>query len=168
MKKPIIPWQNQAIISTNKKYRWWLGRFTNWEGPLIVYIGLNPSKADAKIDDATTLTWKRFTHQNGACGYLVVNPFALIATNYRDLLQADDPVGSMCDFYIHRALTVATYIVPCWGSRDRLPKSLHPRLDEVLNKIKQYDKPIYCFGVTKSGDPRHPLYLKKDTPFLPW
>ena len=47
----------QAEISDDGNYRWWLirswGRATIYSHPYVVWIMLNPSTADAEVDDPT-------------------------------------------------------------------------------------------------------------------
>ncbi len=59
-------------------------------------------------------------------------------------------------------------LVPCWGSRTKLPKSLHVHLDRLLEQLVASGKPVLAFGVTGSGDPKHPLMLGYSTKLVPW
>jgi hypothetical protein len=58
-------------------------------------------------------------------------------------------------------------LIPCWGSRDKLPNALRSELDVFLRLLQDYGKPVLCFGVTASGDPKHPLMLPYSTELLP-
>ena len=47
---------------------------------------------------------------------------------------------------------------------------LNKNLCDIINIIKStsYRGNYYCLGITKSGNPRHPLYQKINTPFIPF
>ncbi|MFH7094285.1 hypothetical protein ACHWI2_17055, partial [Klebsiella pneumoniae] len=67
-----------------------------------------------------------------------------------------------------RIIRDADVLVPCWGSRTKLPKSLHVHLDRLLEQLVASGKPVLAFGVTGSGDPKHPLMLGYSTKLVPW
>lgn len=73
------------------------------------------------------------------------------------LLQAEDPVGPDNDKYLLSMAKGARLIVACWGGKG----GLLGRDEQVLQRLKRFD--IYCLGLTKAGQPKHPLYLKADT-----
>jgi hypothetical protein len=59
--------KQDAEISSNKRYRYVLTRIWNGALPTLLFIGLNPSTADAQEDDATirrlislTRNWKHY------------------------------------------------------------------------------------------------------------
>jgi hypothetical protein len=56
-------------------------------------------------------------------------------------------------------------VVAAWGAyRPKVEgEILRSRALETLG-----DTPTWCLGTTKSGAPRHPLYVKADRPFEPW
>lgn len=60
----------------------------------------------------------------------------------------------------------ADVLVPCWGSRNKLPPDLRPYMDETLELLRQMGKPIKHLGLTTSGDPKHPLMLAYSTPLM--
>jgi hypothetical protein len=78
------------------------------------------------------------------------------------LSESDETLALMA----HRA----DVLVPCWGAgADKGP--LLDRADEVLDlldRMRRAGVPLQCFGVTKSGAPKHPLYLRSDTPLRHW
>ncbi|MGF8375398.1 DUF1643 domain-containing protein, partial [Klebsiella pneumoniae] len=86
----------------------------------------------------------------------------------RELATAVDPVGPENEIHLERIIRDADVLVPCWGSRTKLPKSLHVHLDRLLEQLVASGKPVLAFGVTGSGDPKHPLMLGYSTKLVPW
>jgi hypothetical protein len=157
-----------AILSDCRKYRYQLSRDVDIFGQLTFgYFGVNPSTANENVDDATVKKWIGFTKANDGSQFIVANVFAYRATNVNDLAKTEDPIGIDNDRYIDDVITEADILVPCWGSRDKLPKSLHHRLDTILERLKASGKPVKTFGLCASGDPKHPLMLAYDTKLIP-
>lgn len=100
--------------------------------------------------------------------YVVGNAFALQARDVRALASAADPVGPENDMHLYDIMTEADILVPCWGSRAKLPPHLHPRLALVRDLIFSFGKPVLIFGLTASGDPKHPLTLGYSTILQSW
>ena len=42
----------------------------------------------------------------------------------------------------------------------------HAEIDVLIERAS--GKPLLCFGLTKSRDPKHPLMLGYDTPLIEW
>jgi hypothetical protein len=42
----------------------------------------------------------------------------------------------------------------------------HPFAKDRANWFVNNYAPVFCFGQTKGGMPKHPLYLRKDTPLI--
>lgn len=147
-----------ATISVDEAYRYLLGRA--WApGAHVVFVMLNPSTADAMKDDATIRRCKGFARR-WSCGSLqVVNLFAYRARDPKELLTLEDPVGPENDRFIQHALKMADWVVCAWGA--------HPmakdRASAVLKLIRDAGfNPLRIGPPTKSGQPRHPLYLRAD------
>ncbi len=81
---------------------------------------------------------------------------------------AIDPIGALNHVHIAEICEASDIIVPCWGSREKLPRQLHPLLDKMTATLRQSGKPAQTFGLSKSGDPLHPLMLGYDTPLVDW
>lgn len=151
-----------AEISADGAYRYDLIR--RWtDGPLVRWIMLNPSTADATTDDPTIRRCMGFAHAWGYSGILVHNLFALRATDPRELRDHPDPVGPENDAHLRDSGYVKNGIatVCAWGAHG----SLHGR-DLVVRRILRERPgmvptpwPALCLGRTKAGQPRHPLYL---------
>lgn len=156
----------RAIISDCGTYRYTLERDVAMDGPLFLFIGVNPSTADATADDATVRKWIGFVKRWGGRGFLVGNAFAYRATDVRELATAKDPIGLYNDWHIMQLAVRADVIVPCWGNTGKVPPRLRGRFEFLAGMLTGADKPLHCFGRTQSGDPLHPLMLGYSTPLV--
>jgi hypothetical protein len=82
------------------------------------------------------------------------------------LAEAKDPVGPLNFWYLQHIMETADVLVPCWGSRNKLPRQLWSHLDVLLAMLRASGKPLLTFGLTASGDPGHPLMLGYSTPLI--
>lgn len=165
-----LPLPGGAVIDHTGQYRYVLSRqifHTDRITTRVLFVMLNPSKADATRDDHTVRKLIGFCKRWGKYEEaLVVNAFAYRATHPLDLRKAIDPVGWYNDAYIRAAAAVATDVVVAWGSRQKFPPAYHLRRpDEVLKLLKQVrpKQTLLCLGTTKFGDPCHPLTLAYST-----
>jgi hypothetical protein len=156
-----------ACISDDGLYRYELIR--EWEqfGSRMVFIMLNPSTADAAVDDPTIRRCMGFARREGCGGIKVYNLFALRVTRPVHLFDktiADDPNGVANYGYVSDALDVASEwkdrIVVAWGAFPKASRS------DVYNLLCQRD--VLCLGKTADGSPRHPLYVKAGQPLMEW
>ena len=161
-------WVKSAFFSTCGCYRYKLEREVAVNGIVIAYFGVNPSTAGAEKDDATSRKWIGFTKANGGRSYIAGNPFAFISTNPSVLHRVVDPVGPENPRHLREIIEQSDLLVPCWGNRAKLPKTLWHHLDDLASLLKESGKPVKIFGLTKSGDPMHPLMLGYDTQLIPW
>ncbi|MEX0803603.1 MAG: DUF1643 domain-containing protein [Candidatus Binatia bacterium] len=144
-----------AHFSSCSTYRYNLTRTWDSTLPKILFVGLNPSTADDKSDDPTVRRCIGFAEKWGYGGLVLVNLFAYRATDPAELAKVEDPVGPDNDGWIARQRTRVDCVVSAWGnhgnfmSRDRI-------VLDCLGKVQ-------CLGITKTGCPRHPLYLSATT-----
>ncbi len=156
-----------AKLSKCRQYRYQLSRNADIFGhQVFAYFGINPSTADEREDDSTVKKWMGFTQLNNGKQFVVGNVFAYRATNIGELATVTDPIGPDNDKYISAIIKEADILVPCWGSRNKLPTKLHEHLDQLMERLKTSGKPIKVFGWTRSGDPLHPLMLAYKTPLI--
>jgi len=152
-----------AELSEDGVYRYELTR--RWStAPRDVWIMLNPSTADAQIDDPTVRRCIGFSRYWGAGAISVVNLFALRATDPAQLRRHPDPIGPVADEAITRAVHVArargARVIAAWGGHQMAgPRGQHVRA--------LVGEPLLCLGTTQSGHPRHPLYVRGDTQLAP-
>lgn len=155
-----------AIISSCGSYRYVLERPSEVEQPQFgpaLFIMLNPSTADAEKDDPTIRRCRRFGRDWGYAGIKVANLYALRATKPRELWVHDDPVGIENNQYLMNLLLEHKDIICAWGVNAR-----KKRVDHFIRLAQQADARLWCLGTTKSGAPRHPLYVKRTEPLRQW
>lgn len=158
-----------AIISPCGLYRYRLDRTVAMQGPVYAFFGINPSTADASDDDSTVRKWIGFTKTWGGSRFIVGNVFAYRATDVHDLVKDPAPLGSITNrHHIDEIAREADILVPCWGSRAKvLPEHRH-HIDNLLARLCTFGKPVMHLGLTKTGDPKHPLMLGYETPLVEW
>ena len=157
-----------TIISDCGTYRYTLERDVAMDGPLFLFIGVNPSTADATADDATVRKWIGFTKKWGGSRFIVGNVFAFRATDVKALASVDDPYGPDIGDHITSIIEDADILVPCWGNTTKVPPQLQDAFDVLMDALVSSGKPVRHFGQTNAGDPKHPLMLAYDTPLLAW
>ncbi len=154
-----------ADISPDGRYRYWLTRIWDLDRPRACWIALNPSTADASVDDPTIRRCMGFSRRWGAGGIYVVNLFALRATDPRELRLPGDPVGPDNDAYLKDAARAGFLcFVAAWGAS----AIAAARVEPVLAIFREHGRLLQCLGQTKDGAPRHPLYVRADTALVPF
>lgn len=159
---------NGAIISDCGRYRYRLDRPGSSAGATAV-IMVNPSTADAAIDDATIRKLKGFGERNGWGRIIVGNLFAYRATDVRELGKVADPIGPENDDHLIRILAECDQVVCAWGPISKQPKYQRNRYLNVMALIQGAGLDPLCIGpAAKCGHPKHPLMLGYDQPIEPW
>jgi hypothetical protein len=151
-----------AWFSPDGRYRYLLGR--RWApGPLMTFLLLNPSSADHRGDDPTLRRCIQFAGRERCGGLEVINVYAFRALNPRLLPQALDPVGPDNDDWIRATIgrNSDRPIVVGWGVGAE-----QDRASTVLRLLRGHS--LHCLGMTRNGEPRHPLYLPGSTPLQPF
>jgi len=143
-----------ALISDDGKYRYKLWRIWDDNKPCVLFIMLNPSTADAFEDDPTIRRCINFAKSWGYGGLYVGNLYAYRATDPKELKRVDDPNGIPNEANIYEMFTHCDKVICAWGN-DKIV-----RLSNVVNIIPE--NKLYYLDKCKSGQPKHPLYLKGD------
>ena len=144
------------------------GDLTRW----VCFIGLNPSTADAFEDDPTIRRELGFAQALGANALVKVNLASYRATDPKELLRfarafgVEAARGPENDEHIRQAVAwsrsaLGKGVFAAWGA---VPSTFEP--DEAF--LARLGKPLMCLGTTKSGAPRHPLYLSKAAMPMEW
>lgn len=160
-----------ATFSGDGVYRYELGGDIGPEEPLfrtssylarmILWIMLNPSKANAQRDDRTLETIVRFSERWQYGQILVGNLSAFIATDPKDVAAAAkrgvDIVGPANDASLKRMINKVRAsdgrIMVAWGA------GADP---ERARRVHALAGEVYCLKTNKDGSPVHPLYQPGD------
>jgi len=159
--------RRNAEISECGQYRWWLrrsgllGNLFRRELRAVSFIMLNPSTADARIDDPTIRRCMTFAKDWGYDVLTVRNLFAYRATDPTELLKAHNPTGGERGDIELLAATSADLIIAAWGAF--VPFDRENEAMKIFDGFK-----LHCLGLTKKGFPRHPLYVPKSAEPIPF
>jgi len=153
--------KTSADFSPCRTYRYALWRTWDKTEPYVLFICLNPSTADETENDPTVTRCIDFAKQWGYGRLCMANLFAFRATQPKDLKQAKDPVGDANDKWLSKLHRDAGLVVAAWGNDGKFLG----RADEVTKQLSN----LSCLKINVSGEPAHPLYLKKGlrpTPYI--
>ncbi len=155
--------KGEAFFSDCGGYRWRLKRVFNDSPKELIFVGLNPSLANVSYNDQTLKRLIGFCEIWGYGTLTVINLFAKISTSPRSLNFCKDPIGKKNNAELKRNILYWENIDLCdlwigWGVKGQLLN----RDQYVLDLIKKqcFKKP-YVIGITKNGNPQHPLYISK-------
>lgn len=150
--------RSDALFSPCRRWRYTLHRiWAPTPGPLMV-IGLNPSTADEIKNDPTVTRCINFAHAKGFGGLVMMNAFAYRATDPQVMRRqakefGTDVVGPDNDFWLVKMAEEANSIVLAWGNHGLYQGRQNQVVNLFLHRL------LWCFGTTKQGAPKHPLYL---------
>lgn len=156
-----------AEFSPCGRYRYWLSRWWEPTGRAALWIGMNPSTAEADVDDPTIRKEMHFTRALGLAGYIKCNVMDYRATKPKDLLTLEG-VNAASPQNLQTIISQARHasmVFAAWGA---LLRPLRRYADEVAFELRPIVGDLWCMGVTADGSPRHPLYLRNDAQPMPW
>lgn len=156
-----------AVFSDCGRYRYVLTRSWDAKKPELLVVMLNPSTADAAVDDPTIRRVIRFADDHGYGELRVMNLYALCSADPEDLGHSDiDPVGPENERTLGAALAGRWMCdrpaLAAWGAT----KWSRARASQVLTHFSGVN--WVCLGTTKDGSPRHPLYVPASQRFVPY
>lgn len=127
----------------------------------VLFVGMNPSVADAAASDPTCHREMTFARDWGYTRYLKGNVLDWRATSPRDLPQDLAEACSPANIPALVAMAAeAELVVMAYGR-------LHPRYAATtraaITALAATDRPLKCLGLNKDGSAKHPLYLRRDT-----
>jgi len=150
-----------ATFSDDEAYRYHLS--WRWSTmPALVAWMLNPSTATHEQLDPTIGGLVKRARAWGYGGVVVVNLFALRATDPKVMLRASDPVGPDNDNVTRCALLAAIDdggpIICGWGV-DGMHRG---RQATALALAADVGAQLLAFQLNQNGTPKHPLYVAHD------
>lgn len=143
--------KRDAVISECGRYRYRLYReWERTEKMPVMWLMLNPSTADASIDDPTIRRCIGFSKAWGYGAMWVGNLYAIRSTDPSILTEvsAEEARGSENERHLFAMAAESAFIVCAWGAPGGMtvPTIVAPG-------------GLWCLGTTKHGAPRHPLYV---------
>lgn len=142
-----------AVISGCGRYRYRL--FRQWaDSPRmpILWVMLNPSTADASIDDPTIKRCMAFSQRWGYGAMWVGNLFAFRSTDPSVLrgMSARHALGAENEQHLWGMASESALTVCAWGAPGGRGSAV---------RAQHYTSPggLWCIGRTKHGSPTHPL-----------
>jgi hypothetical protein len=167
-----------AVFSNDHVYRYVLTREFG-PGPAVVWIGLNPSTADESKDDPTIRRIIGYSRREGFGRLIMLNLYGLRSTDPHGLMAVGDPCGPALVTHALRYCANVDDVVVAWGAWWKQRE--HALIESPLRKLMVNTATIAealgrgearwrirCLGTTASGEPRHPLYVHRETPMVDW
>lgn len=167
---------NDAQFSPDGRYRYTLTRdIPGCDGPPVLFLMLNPSKAGTSKNDPTATRCMGFARRENAHQLWIGNPFALVATKPDDIRitvrhKPEAAIGPENDWFlrsmVERIRQTGGKVVAAWGAH----AFAQPRINEMLDMLEARfdDLELWALGVTVDGHPRHPLYLAGESRLRRW
>jgi len=147
-----------ADISEDGRHRYWLSRRLSMGERAVLFVGLNPSTADASQDDPTIRRCVGFARAWGFDWLYMGNVNAYRSTDPKALKSLADieAVGPLNKEALMWMAQKSDLVVVAWGSNplNRYAQNLADWL-VTLGQTR-------CLGQNKDGAPKHPLYLPKN------
>lgn len=154
-----------AIFSSCNDYRYLLTRpgIAGSAAAPTVFLMLNPSTADHRVDDPTIRRCRGFAASWGGAPLLVINLYALRSADPAALWKHPDPVGPENDSWLLKFAKEHRDIVCAWGNN-----AGPDRVRIVSQMLLAGGARLWCLGTTLRGAPKHPLYVPSGQARLPW
>lgn len=156
-----------AEFSDCRNYRYSLWRIWDKEKPLVMFIGLNPSTANEIEPDNTIDSVERISKFNGYGGFYMMNCFPFVSTDPDALRNYDKTIFGQQQFIVNNRklkeiADKCNTLVFAWGNF-KVVKDLKRDVE-----LKLMFPDAVALKINKSGSPKHPLYCKEQTEFIPF
>jgi hypothetical protein len=145
-----------ATADIRGDYRYTLTRVWDAALPVITFVLLNPSTADEVQLDPTLRRCVGFAKREGFGGMLILNLYAFRTKDPKVMMAAPDPIGPDNDRIL---ANVTGTVVAGWGTN-----ADPARVAQAVALLP----PLQALGVTKTGHPQHPLYVRANAPLIQW
>jgi hypothetical protein len=131
------------------------------EKPHILWIMLNPGTGETEGRRRNTFErCKQWSHSFGYGGLLFGNLFSLRSKSAKALLALPNPPDPLNEHALIFLSKLAPETIVAWGG--------HGARSDRSNSLHRLLVNPKCLGYTKSGQPRHPLYVAGCTSLVEW
>lgn len=143
----------QAAIDGNYRYT----LYRRWEkyGPCILWVMLNPSTADDKVEDATIRRCIGFSDLWGYSAMYVGNLNPYRSTNPKLVEELPQHIAILNTTHLVNMMKLSEKTVCAWGTMG-------------LRHPPAFLGNVWHLGLTQEGYPKHPLRLSKTTTLTQW
>ena len=153
-----------AVFSACRQKRYWLRRdLSDGAGRHVLWIMMNPSRADETCNDATTTMTSNVSRRHGYDVHGVVNLSAAIEADSTRLTAGDGAADVVNEQAIRRAVKWIQRnhgdIVVAWGAS----RHLRQREAAVVSLLRHHN--LLCHGQNADGSPRFPRAIRRDVTF---
>jgi hypothetical protein len=132
----------------------------------VAFIMLNPSEANALVDDPTLRRCVGFGRDWGYDGLLVANLYSIKGAD-PDLIdfkaQGDLLSDRINEAVLDDVMSSADLVVAAWGQN-----AMGAVAEQLRGLARDAGCALHHLGLNKDGSPKHPLYLAKDTKPEKW
>ncbi len=151
-----------AVFSACRQKRYWLRRnLGDGAARHVLWIMMNPSRADESNNDPTTTMTTNISRRHGYSVHGVVNLSAAIEADSTRLTTSDGVADPVNEQAIRRAVNWIRRhrgdIVIAWGAS----RHLRQREADVLHMLGNNN--LLCLGRNANGSPRFPRAIRRDT-----
>ena len=147
--------KSKAIYSDCEKYRYSLTRIWDGEAKKLHFVMLNPSTATEIQNDPTVERCERRARTLNFGAFRVTNIFAWRDTDPKKMKCAIEPIGLLNDEAILSGCNWGDCTIAAWGNHGIYLS----RGFDVMELLRKSGKPIFHLGISKTGQPKHPLYI---------
>lgn len=150
-----------ALFSACRHKRYWLRRDLGFGGDRpVLWIMMNPSRADEHTNDATTTMTTNISRRHGYNVHGVINLSAVIEADSSKLTPDDGLADPVNDLAVRRAISWIKRnngdIVVAWGAS----RHLRHREADILHLLTNQE--LLCLGKNANGSPRFPRAVRRD------
>lgn len=133
--------------------------------PTLVVCMLNPSKAGTiHATDATVRWLMGYCGVNGYGRLVIGNVAALVSTDSGMLQRHADPIGPRNLDVLDQLCRMQPAVLCAWGNGI----AGVPRAQDSIDLVRKTAASAMTLGLTRAGNPRHPLRLSHRVPAVRW
>lgn len=155
-----------AVISPCGMYRHILSRIWDESGPMVTFCGLNPSVADADVDDPTMRREVCFAQGWGFGGLWKVNAYDFRSSSPSILKAVKHPSSARNWGFIKTAALSSDMFVCCWGTH--VNRAIPSTQEDLCRMLLDLGISLYALRLTQGMRPSHTLYLPGDLEPFRW